>query len=265
VTYGLLALLALTTLFPFFYMVSISFMGFFEPFQYPPRLLPEVFRLENYPNALSSMPFGRFFMNSAVQVIAVVTGRLLVCSMAGYAFARVPFVGRDKIFFIMIATMMIPHTVLLVPSFLMLNKLGWVDSYMALIVPLLHYPWGIFLVRQFLVSLPDSLEEAARIDGAGEWTIYSKIFLPLSKPVLIVVALLTFTSVWTSFQWELIVTRSLMMRTISVGIAMFTSEYGTNLPYQMAAATAAAAPALVLFFVGQRYFMEGISFSGTVK
>jgi multiple sugar transport system permease protein len=161
--------------------------------------------------------------------------------------------------------MMIPETITLVPNFLMLTGLHWIDTYLALTIPLFNYPYGIFLVRQYLLTLPDSLEDAARIDGANDFAIYAKIFLPLSKPVLTVIGVLSFTGVWTSFFWELIVTRSMRMRTVSVGIAMFASEHMTYVPDQMVIATVASLPVLLIFFLGQKYFMTGISIAGTIK
>jgi len=260
-----LAALAVTALFPFFYMVSISLMKTFEMFEIPVRLWPRVPQFSNYIHALTAYPFGRFFLNSSIESIGVLCGRLLIASLAGYGFSRMKFPGRNQLFLLMIATMMIPATITLVPAYIMLTSLHWVDTYLALTVPLLNYPWGVFFIRQYMMTLPENLEEAARIDGANEFAIFSKVFLPLSKPVLLVVGLLSFAGTWTSLLWELIVTRSLMMRTVSVGVSMFIYQYGADYTFQMAAATVATIPVLLVFFFGQRYFMKGITLAGVFK
>lgn len=264
-TYLLMGFLALTTLFPFYYMVVTSLMTIPEAFTYPPYFLPPDPQWMNYPNLFQEQPFGRFFFNSTVQVLGVMAGRFFLVTMAGYAFARIDFPGRDKVFLGFLAFMMIPNAVTLVSSFIILSSLGWIDTYMALIIPPMTYIWGIFLMRQYFMTLPVSLEDAARIDGATEFTTYFRIFLPLAKPALMVMLLFTFSDIWKQFLWPLIVTRSIEMRTVEVGIALLKNQYNVDFPMQMTAATLVSLPIMIIFFLAQDYFLEGINLSGTTK
>jgi len=261
-TYGLAILLGITMLVPFLWMLSTSLMNEFDVYQYPPRLLPLDPVWSNYPNALTAAPFARFFFNSAIMSLFIVFGHLFTAATAGYAFARLSFPGRDKIFIVFLANLMVPIIVLLIPRFLLVSALGWVDTYMGLIITELVSVWGIFLMRQYFLSIPRELEDAARIDGASEWQIFWKVALPLAKPALATVALFSFVETWKSFLWPLIVTRSTTMRPVEVGIAAFHSLYFSNWPYQMAAAVVAVIPILVLFFLTQRYFVRGIQLAG---
>lgn len=260
-----LILVAASCLVPFLWMASTSLMETREIVQYPPNLVPERPIWSNYAEALTTFPFPRFFFNTLVMAVGVIVGRMVITSMAGYAFARIDFPGRTKIFFGFLATMMIPPAITLIPSFVIIATLGWVDTYYALIVPWLNYVWGIFLMRQYLSTLPVSLEDAARIDGASELTIFWRIFFPLARPALAVIIIFSFVDVWKSFMWPLIVTRSMEMRTIELGVAMFASAYSTNFPLQMAAATAVAIPIIVIYLLAQKYFIEGINLAGTQK
>jgi multiple sugar transport system permease protein len=257
-----LVLLGVTMAVPFLYMVVTSLMNEFEVFRYPPALFPTHPHFENYAAALTALPFWRFFVNSAVVSIFVVTGQVLTSAAAAYAFARLRFPGRDRVFLMFLSVLMVPAVVLLVPRFLIVNALGWVDSYAGLISTELVSVWGIFLLRQFFLTLPRELEDAARLDGAGEWRIFWRIVLPLSKPALATLAVFGFVDQWKSFLWPLVVTRSVRMQVVEVGIASFHGIYYTNWPYQMAAAVTAVVPLVVLFFVAQRYFVRGIQLTG---
>lgn len=260
-----LMLVGVSCLVPFLWMASTSLMDTSEVVKFPPNLLPEQPLWTNYSNALTAFPFPRFFLNTVIMAVGVIVGRVVITSMAGYAFARIDFPARNKIFFLFLATMMIPPTITLIPSFVIIASLGWVDTFYALIVPWLNYVWGIFLLRQFLSTLPVSLEDAARIDGAGELAIFWRIFFPLAKPAVVVVIIFSFVDVWKAFMWPLIVTRSMEMRTIELGVAMFAGAYSVNFPYQMAAATAVAIPIIVIYLVAQKYFIEGINLAGSQK
>jgi multiple sugar transport system permease protein len=260
--YILAAALGITMLVPFVWMLSTSLMDEFEVFQFPPRLWPADPVWSNYPNALTAAPFARFFLNSAVMSLFIVSGHLFTAATAGYAFARLRFPGRDKVFVLFLANLMVPVIVLLIPRFLLVNAVGWVDTYMGLIITELVGVWGIFLMRQYFLSIPRELEDAARIDGAGEWQVFWKVALPLSKPALATVALFSFVETWKSFLWPLIVTRSMAMRPVEVGIAAFHGLYLSNWPYQMAAAVVAVVPILLLFLFTQRYFVRGIQLAG---
>ncbi len=260
--YVLAITLGITMLTPFLWMVSTSLMGEFEVYQFPPRLLPSDPVWSNYPNALTAAPFARFFLNSAVMSLAIVCGHLFTAATAGYAFARLRFPGRDTVFILFLANLMVPVIVLLIPRFLLVNAMGWVDTYAGLIATELVGVWGIFLMRQYFLSIPRELEDAARIDGANEWQVFRRVALPLAKPALATVALFSFVETWKSFLWPLIVTRSMGMRPVEVGIAAFHSLYFTNWPYQMAAAVTAVVPILILFLFTQRYFVRGIQLAG---
>ncbi len=259
---GIVLLLGVTMLLPFVTMLSTSLMDEFEVQRYPPTVLPARPQLGNYPAALTALPFWRFFLNSGVVSLAVVAGQVLTSAAAAYALARLRFPGRDRVFLVFLAVLMVPAVVLLIPRFLVVNALGWVDHYAGLITTELVSVWGIFLLRQFFQTLPRELEDAARLDGAGEWQIFWKVVLPLSRPALATLAVLGFVDQWKSFLWPLVVARSVRMQVVEVGIASFHGIYYANWPYQMAAAVTAVVPLIVLFFVAQRYFIQGIQLTG---
>jgi multiple sugar transport system permease protein len=256
------ALLAASMAVPFLWMVATSLMGQLEVFQFPPRLIPDTPLWSNYPNALTAQPFGRYLLNSLIFAVLVVIGQLVTSATAGYAFAKLSFPGRDKIFMVYLSTMMVPAVVVLIPRFLLVNGLGWTDTYAGLAGPELVTVWGVFLMRQFFRTIPVELEDAARIDGAGPWRIFWFIALPLAKPALATLGLFAFIDAWKNLLWPLIVTRSLEMRTIEVGIASFHGTYVTNWPFQMAAAVTAVIPIVLLFLFTQRYFVQGIQMTG---
>lgn len=261
-TYVILIVGAATMLIPFLWMISTSLMTNSEVYTYPPKIIPDRFLWENYREALTVLPFGRFFLNTIIITGASVIGQLVTCSMAAHAFSRLQFNGRDKLFGLYLSTMMIPAIVTLIPSFLIISAFGWADTYWALFTPTLTSVWGIFLLRQFFMSIPRDYEDAARLDGASEWTIFFRIILPLSKPALATLSIFAFMASWKDFLWPLIVTNTMEMRPVEVGIAMFSSLYSTNWPYQMAAAVIVMLPIVIVFFLAQRYFIEGISLSG---
>lgn len=254
--------LAATMLVPFLWMVSTSLMGELEVHSYPPRLFPADPQWGNYPAALTARPFGRYFLNSIVFAVAVVAGQLVTAATAGYAFARLDFRGRERVFLLFLGTMMIPAVVVLIPRFLLIDALGWVDTYAGLISTELVSIWGIFLLRQYFRTVPRELEDAARIDGAGPWRIFWSVSLPLAKPALATLGLFAFIEAWKNLLWPLIATRSMDMRTVEVGIASFHGMFVTNWPYQMAAAVTAVVPIAVLFVFTQRYFVRGIQMTG---
>jgi multiple sugar transport system permease protein len=254
--------LAFLSLVPFLYMVSTSLMDELEVYRHPPPILPAVPRWSNYPEALTALPFDRFFVVSLVSSVAVTLAVLVTSATAAYAFARLQFPGRDRVFLLYLATLMVPSIVLLIPRFLVVSQLRWVDTYAGLIVTEAVQVWGIFLLRQYFLSVPRELEDAARIDGAGEFQVFVRIALPLAKPALATVGLFVFVDQWKSFLWPLIVTRSMEMRPVEVGISRFAGIYYSNWPYQMAASVVAILPILVLFVFAQRYFVRGIQLTG---
>ncbi|NUO82613.1 carbohydrate ABC transporter permease [candidate division KSB1 bacterium] len=249
-------------LLPFLWLLSTSLMTDLEVYQYPPRLLPAQPRWENYSEAMSYQPFGRYFLNSVLITAVAVLGQLLFCSLAAYAFARLQFKWRDKIFAVYLATMMVPAIVTLIPVFLIINAFGWMNTYAALITPSLSSVWGIFLLRQFFRTIPKELEEAARIDGASDLMIYWRVVLPLSKPALATLAIFAFMATWRDFLWPLLVTNRTEMRTVEVGIAAFSSQYSVDWTHQMAAAVVVMLPIVLVFFFAQRYFIRGITLTG---
>jgi multiple sugar transport system permease protein len=255
-------LLAFVMLLPFLWMLGTSLMDELEVFRLPPPIIPDPIRPGNYPEALRAMPFGRFYLNSLVFAGAVVVGQVATSALAAYALARLSFPGRDRVFVLVLSVLMVPGIVLLIPRFLLISALGWVDTYPGLISTELVSAWGIFLLRQFFLSVPRELEDAARLDGAGDWTVFTRVVLPLSQPALATLALFSFVDAWKNFQWPLVATRTIEMRTVEVGIAAFHSFYYSNWPYQMAAAVAALVPIFVVFFVAQRYFVQGIQLTG---
>ena len=257
-----IALLVFVMVLPFLWMVATSLMDEFAVFAYPPPLLPRPARPSNYLNAWRALPFGRFYLNSLAFSLAVVVGQVTTSALAAYAFARLRFPGRDRLFVLCLGVLMVPGILLLIPRFLVINAFGWVDTYPGLLSTELVSVWGIFLLRQFFLSIPQELEDAARLDGAGDWTIFWRVVLPLSKPALATLALFAFVDAWKNFQWPLIATRSMEMRTVEVGISSFHSLYYANWPYQMAAAVTAIAPILIIFFLAQRYFVRGIQLTG---
>ena len=254
--------MAATMLLPFLWMIATSLMDELEVFRFPPRLVPESLRWNNYVGALTTRPFGRYFLNSFVFASAVVVGQLFTAATAGYAFAKFDFRGRDRLFMLYLSTMMVPAVVVLIPRFLLVDALGWIDTYGGLISTELVSVWGIFLMRQYFRSVPRELEDAARIDGAGPWRVFWTISLPLAKPAMATIGLFAFIDAWKNLLWPLVVTRSMTMRTVEVGIASFHGTFVMNWPYQMAAAVTAVIPVVILFFLTQRYFVQGIQMTG---
>jgi multiple sugar transport system permease protein len=253
---------ALLVISPFLWMILTSFKDMSEIYVYPPKWLPERFNFDNYVNAFTAAPFGRYYFNSLVVAFAVTLGQLITCSMAAFAFARLRFKGRDILFYIFLGTMMIPYNVTMIPSFMVLYWLGWIDSYYALIVPGLASAFGTFLLRQFFITIPRELEEAAYIDGASRFQVLRRIILPLAKPALATLAIFTFMGVFNDFIWALIVINSEQMQTVQLGLAIFRDRYLTEWDLLMAGSVTAVLPILIVFFFAQKYFIKGITLSG---
>ena len=254
--------LATVMLVPFLWMLSTALMDEFEVFQFPPPILPASPQWRNFPNALTALPFGRFFLNSGILALCMVIGQTLTGALGGYAFARFRFAGRGAVFAAYLGALMIPGIVLLIPRFLLIDALGGVDTFAGLVSTEVVSVWGIFLMRQFFSTLPRDTEDAARIDGASEWTIFWRIALPLARPAMATLALFSFVDAWKSFLWPLIVTQSMEMRTVEVGIASFHGLYYANWPYQMATAVTALIPVVIAFLAAQKYFTRGIQLTG---
>ena len=254
-----IAITATVFLFPFFWMVSNALRLDREVFAMPPRLLPGSVQWFNFVAAWRYLPFGRFFLNSAFVAGTVTAIVLVVSSLAGYAFARLKFPGRGGLFVVYLATLMVPQAVIVIPLFLMMGAFGWIDTYQGLIVPVAFSSFGTFLLRQFFLTIPQELEDAARIDGASHLRILLTIFLPLSLPALGLLALFTFTGQWNSFLWPLIAVNSPDHATLPLGLTMFQGQQGTQWNYMMAGATISMLPGLVLTILMHRYIFKSIA------
>jgi multiple sugar transport system permease protein len=261
---GALIFMAIIMLTPFVWLVSSSFKSQTQIFQYPPQWIPDPFHPENYVNALTAKPFGTYLLNTlkivGLNVIAVVFSS----SFCAYGFARIRFPGRDFWFGIVIATLFLPYAILIVPSFLIFSRLGWIDTILPLTVPLFFGggAFNIFLLRQFFRTIPEELADAARIDGCGEFGIYWRIMMPLAKPALITVAIFTFLNSWNDLLGPIIYLRSPQNFTVAVGLASFRSTLDVSWDLQLAASTAMIIPVILLFFFAQRYFIQGVVMSG---
>jgi multiple sugar transport system permease protein len=254
--------LAIATIMPFVWMLLTSVKDMSDIFVYPPKWLPTNFRFRNYVDAFEAAPFGRFYLNSFLVSATVTIGQLITCSMAAYAFARLKFRGRDLLFYIFLGTMMIPANVTMIPTYMVLSWLGWIDSLNALIVPGLASAFGTFLLRQFFMTIPRELEEAAFIDGASRIQVLVKVIIPLAKPALATLAIFTFMGVFNDFIWALICINSEELKTVQLGLATFRDKYLTQWDLLMAGSVTATLPILIVFFIAQKYFIQGITLSG---
>ncbi len=259
-----LLVLALVALAPLLWMVAVSFMQKGEASAFPPPLLPAAPSLDAYRELFARAGMGRYFVNSLIVSIAITVGALLVNTMAGYAFAKLRFRGRDRLFQVLLAALVIPAQVAMLPLFLMMKGLGLVNTFGAVIIPALATVFGIFLVRQYARSIPEELLEAARIDGAGELRIFFQIVLPMLKPVLVTLAIFTFMAAWNDFMWPLIVLTDQDNYTLPVAIAALSREHVQEVEMMMAGAVVTVLPVLLLFLLLQRYYIQGLLL-GSVK
>ncbi|MEH1015461.1 carbohydrate ABC transporter permease [Micromonospora sp. CPCC 206060] len=257
---GLLLLGAVVTLFPFYAMVVLSFKPA-GPVTFPDSLLPWPFSTEAYDQVVGAKSVLRWMWNTVIYSVVSVVGVLLFASMAGYAFAKKRFPGKEAMFWSFLAMLMVPYHVTMIPTFIIISELNGVDTYWGMIVPTLANAQAVFLMRQFIASLPDSLFEAARLDGCSEWRVYVSIVLPLIKPIMATLGVFVFLWHWNDFLWPLIVGQSLDMRTLTTGIASLQQE---NVPLNMllAGSVVAFVPIFMAYLIGQRYFTEGVSTTG---
>jgi multiple sugar transport system permease protein len=257
---GIALILALMTVFPLFWMLSIAFKAPTEVFQ--PNLLPQAPSWDNFLYVLTEVPFIRYLVNTVFVAGVVTVVALFFHSMAGYALARLRFPGRETIFILMFSTFLVSLPVIIVPLFMLVRSMGLLNTYAGIIVPSIFNAFGIFLLRQYYLSLPRELEEAAVIDGAGYWRIYWSVILPLSRPILASLAILFFLANWNAFLWPLTVASNSDLWVVQVGVSNFKSQYSASWNYIMAASTIVAAPMLVLFVIFQKQIMESIKTSG---
>lgn len=261
---GLLLALAVLSLFPLVWMLSVSFMQPGEASHFPPPLLPADPTLHNYRELFVRAGMGRYFANSLMVSIAVTLVSVLLNTMAGYAFAKLRFKGRDSTFRALLAALVIPAQVAMMPLFLLLKQMGLVNTYAGAMVPGLAGVFGIFLVRQYARSIPDELLDAARIDGAGEWRIYWQVVLPVLKPILVTLAIFSFLGAWNDFMWPLIVLSDQSLQTLPVALASLSREHVQDNELMMAGSVVTVLPVLLLFLSLQRYYMQGL-LVGSVK
>jgi multiple sugar transport system permease protein len=260
--YVLGLLLVAVMLGPLLWMFSTSLKTSNEALAIPARLIPSAPQWANYTAVFTRVAFGRYLFNSFFVATTVTLVALLFHSMAGYSLARLRYKGRGVIFLAILSTMMVPFTAIVIPLFILIRALGWIDSYQAMIVPAIPHAFGIFLLRQFYVSIPRELEEAALIDGSGLVGVYWHVMLPLSRPILAALGIFFFLANWNSFFWPLVVVQSPDLWTVQLGIQHFTGEHSTDWNLVMAASTVAALPTLILFLVLQRRLVEGIKLTG---
>ncbi|MBS1721987.1 MAG: carbohydrate ABC transporter permease [Armatimonadetes bacterium] len=261
------SVLAILLMAPFVWMLLVSLHESRSSIPVLRDLWPKEAHWENYRFVLlhPDVPVFRFLLNSLVVAGAVVAGQLLVCSMAAYGFARLRFRGREFLFSLFLGSMMFAGTVTQIPTFLLVRQLHWLDTYWALIVPGIGSAFGVFLLRQFFLQIPLEIDEAARIDGAGEWKVYWKVILPMSRAALATLGAFAFIATWTDFFWPLIATSSQDMRTLEVGLSIFKNSYnGQNWPLQMTAAVVTLVPVLAVFLLLQRHFVKGVTI-GSIK
>jgi len=248
---------------PFFWMLSTSLKADHDLFLSPPKLIPNPLIFQNYKQALEFFPFFSYFRNSLVITFGTILGTLLSCSLVAYSFSKLRWWGRNFFFYVMIGTVMIPFAVTVIPQFIIFVKLGWINTFLPLIIPsFFGTPLYIFLIRQFFNTIPDELLDAARVDGASEFQIFLKVMLPLCKPVLFLIALFQFLASWNNYLGPLIYLTDESKYPLSLGLPQFLDRYGTHWNWMMAAATTSIVPIIIFFFFAQSYLIEGIKISG---
>ncbi|HEX2911677.1 MAG TPA: carbohydrate ABC transporter permease [Chloroflexia bacterium] len=261
-SYLILILFALLAIMPFLYMIALSLQTEADTFAGNPVIIPSDPQFSNYLDIWQKAPFARFFANSVIVAGTITLSHLFFDPLAGYVFAKYRFPLKNVIFMLILGTLMIPFFVRMIPLYIMMSKLGWLNTYQGLITPFLMSAFGIFLMRQFIAPLPSELIDAARIDGCSEFRIYWKIILPQAKPALATLGLLTFVTQWDEFLWPLIAVNSTDMRTMTIGLTLFNQEYFTQWQYTAAGSIVLFIPILILFLLTQRFFIKGIALTG---
>lgn len=264
--YGIIYIILISgiviTISPFLWMILTSLKGKVEAVQVPPTIFPEIIRPENYLKVFEKIPFIRMYGNTIISALVTVTAQLFLCSMAAYAFGRIKFLGRDIIFATLLAVLMIPSSFFMLPQYLLIQKMGLLNTIPALFLPNLFSAFGTFLLRQFFIALPNELEEAARLDGCNHFMIYSRIMIPLVRPGLVALGILTLRFAWNDLMWPLIVNTSTEKMTLAAGLSSLQGQYSADYPTMMAGAMMAVLPLLILFAIFQKQFIEGVAMSG---
>lgn len=250
------------TILPFVWMILTSLKTQNEAVHIPPQLLPKHIMFDNYPEVFDKIPFFRMYLNTIITALVVVSAQVLLCSMAAYSFARLKFPGRDIIFMTLLTVLMVPSSFFILPQYLIIQNMKLLNTLPALFIPNLFSAFGTFLLRQFFMSLPDELEDAARLDGCNRFQIYSKIMLPLVKSGLVALGILTLRFAWNDLMWPMIVNTSPEKMTLAAGLSYLQGQHATNYPIMMAGAVMAVLPLLIMFAIFQKQFIEGIALSG---
>jgi multiple sugar transport system permease protein len=264
VLHAVLVVVAVATLAPLLWMVSASFMSPGESNTFPPRLLPQQPTLQNYVDLFTRLNLARYFLNSTLVAVSATLISLLVNSMAGYAFAKLRFRGRERVFQVLLAALVIPGQVGMLPLFLMLKSMGLVNTMAGVVVPFMAGIFGIFMIRQYALSIPDELLDAARVDGAGEYRIFWTIVLPVIRPILVTLAVFVFLSAWNDFMWPLIVLSDEAKYTLPVALASLSGEHVQDTELMMAGSVLTVLPVVILFIALQRAYIRGVMM-GSVK
>ncbi|MNW37524.1 L-arabinose transport system permease protein AraQ [compost metagenome] len=249
---------------PLAWMLSTSFKPGSEVFRFPPKWIPDSLELANYKKVFSVIPFERYYINSILSALLITFITVLLCMMAGYAFAKMKFPGRNILFMFFLITLMIPFQATMIPLFRMVSSFGWIDTFQGLIIPQISTAFGIFLVRQFMLSMPDAILEAAQIDGCSEMRKFWHIVVPMNGSVMATLAIFTFNTAWNNLLWPLLVTNSENMRTLPVGMALFKSSRDIDWTAIMAGSVMSLIPMIILFLLMQKQFIRGIT-AGAVK
>jgi multiple sugar transport system permease protein len=260
--YATLLALAFLTLVPIIWMVLTAFKAPAEVLASPPTWIPRSWHPENFQAAWNFAPFGRYLLNTLIIAVTVMVLETLTSALAAYSFARLRFPGRDLIFLLYLGTLMIPMQVTIIPRFILMRELGWIDTYQGLIIPQAFSAFGTFLLRQYFLGIPKELEDAARIDGASRFECFRRIILPLSGAALATLAVFIFLFQWNNLLWPLIMSNSDTTRPIAVGLRHFQGQWSTDWNLLMAAATLATIPVIVVYLAAQRWFIRGITLSG---
>ncbi|WP_025729278.1 carbohydrate ABC transporter permease [Atopobacter phocae] len=260
--YVLLTLGALTMLLPFFWMVSTSIKSAGEALQMPPIWIPEIIRISNYQEALEAAPFGRYFLNSLFVTSLTTSGEIVTSILAAFAFSRLKFYGKNVLFTLILATMMVPGELLLISNYVTLSRFGWINTYLALIVPWLASVFSVFTLKQAFEGIPNEIYYAAKVDGCSDFRYLWTVMVPLAKSSIVAVTILKVIGSWNSFMWPLVVTNDQSLRTLPVGLQAFTTEAGTQFELLMAASTIVIFPMIIVYIFLQKYIIQGIAKSG---
>jgi multiple sugar transport system permease protein len=260
--YLLISLMAAVMIVPFVWMLSTSLKTNQYVLSFPPQLIPNPITFESYTRLFELYPMGRMFFNSLFAAVVTTLGQLVTCSMAAYAFARLQFRGREVLFLVYLATLMVPFQVTITPLFILMRVFDWINTYQGLILPGIFSAFGTFLLRQYLLTIPRELEEAAFIDGASHFTVFRKIVLPLATPALATLAVFAFMGSWNAFLWPLFVLQDLKLMTLPVGLATLHGRWLTEWNLVMAGSVITTVPMIIIYLFAQKYLVKGFLMSG---